>query len=107
MARLLPDLSDADLREVKSSAERRFYLASRSQLPADWSVLFSTPWIGTTLTGRRYDGEADFVLLVPNLGLLVVEVKGGGIAYDPLVGKWESRDRNGAVHAIKDPFRQA
>lgn len=107
MPRLLPDLESQELALVKSSAERRFYEACRTQLPADWTVLFSTPWIGTTPTGRKYDGEADFVLLVPTLGMLVVEVKGGGVAFDPVAGKWESVDREGERHAIKDPFRQA
>jgi hypothetical protein len=39
--------------------------------------------------------------------MLVVEVKGGGVAYDPVAGRWESVDRGGEHHAIKDPFRQA
>lgn len=107
MPRLLPDLAPGELSLVKSSAERRFYEACRAQLPPEWTVLFSTPWVGTTPSGRKYDGEADFVLLVPTLGMLVVEVKGGGVAYDPIAGRWESVDRGGERHAIKDPFRQA
>lgn len=106
MPRMLPDLSQPQLALVKSAAERRFYEACRSQLPADWTVLFSTPWVGTTPSGRKYDGEADFVLLVAGLGMLVVEVKGGGIEYDPVTGKWASVDRHGQRHVIKDPFRQ-
>lgn len=39
--------------------------------------------------------------------MLVVEVKGGGVAYDPSSGRWASVDRNGVRHDIKDPFRQA
>jgi hypothetical protein len=40
-------------------------------------------------------------------GFLTIEVKGGGIAFDAVTGKWTSVDRNRIAHAIKDPFRQA
>jgi hypothetical protein len=107
MPRLIPDLGPPELALVKSAAERRFYEAARAQLPDDWTVLFSTPWVGSTVTGRRYDGEADFVILVPGRGMLVVEVKGGGVTYNPVPGTWHSVDRKGIKHEIKDPFRQA
>lgn len=107
MPRMLPALTESDLLLVKSRAERQFYEACRDQLPTEWMVMFSTPWVGTTPTGRKHDGEADFILFVPGLGMLVVEVKGGGVTYDPGTGQWKSVDRNGLRHVIKDPFRQA
>lgn len=107
MARMLPDLSDADLKRVQSSAEQRLYVCCRDSLPASWTVLFSTAWVGTTPTGRKHDGEADFIILVEGLGVLVIEVKGGGVAYDPTRGRWQSTDRHGTRHEIKDPFSQA
>ena len=82
MGRMLPNLEPSELALVRSQAERRFYEAARAQFPTDWTVLFSTPWIGATPTGRKYDGEADFVVLAPTLGMLVVEVKGGGVGFD-------------------------
>ncbi len=107
MPRLLPELDDPQLSLVKSRAEQQFYRACRNQLPADWLVLFSTRWVGCTPSGRRHDGEADFVILVPGMGLLVVEVKGGGVVFEPVTGSWFSTDATGTRHAIKDPFRQA
>ncbi len=108
MARMVPALDMSQLALVKSAAERRFYNLCRSELPADWCVLFSTPWVGTTPSGRRYDGEADFIILAPELGLLVVEVKGGGVSYNPADGTWVSVDRHGVRHHLsKSPFRQA
>ena len=108
MARMVPSLADTELALVVSAAERRFYSLCRAQLPAEWCVLFSTPWVGTTPSGRRYDGEADFIILAPDLGLLVVEVKGGGVSYTPGDGVWVSIDRNGVKHRLsKSPFRQA
>ncbi len=107
MPRMLPELGPPELLLIKSLAERRFYQECRTQLPDNWTVLFSTPWVGTTPSGRKYDGEADFILMMPGHGFLVVEVKGGGISYDPERDQWESVDRNGTRHPIKDPFRQA
>lgn len=108
MARMVPALDESQLALVESAAERRFYNLCRSELPAEWCVLFSTPWVGTTPSGRRYDGEADFIVLAPDLGLLVVEVKGGGVSYNPADGTWVSVDRHGVRHRLnKSPFRQA
>lgn len=108
MARMVPALDESQLAVVESAAERRFYNLCRSELPAEWCVLFSTPWVGTTPSGRRYDGEADFIILAPGLGLLVVEVKGGGVSYNPADGTWVSVDRHGVRHRLsKSPFRQA
>lgn len=105
---MIPSLDEPQLALVESAAERRFYNLCRSKLPADWCVLFSTPWVGTTPSGRRYDGEADFIVLAPDLGLLVIEVKGGGVSYNPVDGTWVSVDRHGVKHRLsKSPFRQA
>ena len=50
------------------------------------------------------EGEADFVVVHPRYGILVVEVKGGRMFYCPETGQW---DRAGATHKVKDPFVQA
>ena len=47
-----------------------------SQLDDQWQVFHSVAW--QAIRGRRQgDGEADFVLLHPSFGLIVLEVKGG------------------------------
>jgi hypothetical protein len=55
--------------------ENEVLKAFKNQLPDDWVVMPSVQW---TLAKNGYvrDGEADFVVLVPNSGLVVVEVKG-------------------------------
>ena len=55
--------------------ENEVLKAFRQQLPADWVVM---PSVGWTLRKDDYvkDGEADFVVLAPGLGLVVIEVKG-------------------------------
>lgn len=64
---------------------------------------------GRDSCGAVTDNEIDLVLLVPPLGILVLEVKGGGIAcrQDPDGATWYSTDRHGIEHAIADPFLQA
>ena len=72
-------------------------------LSDDWHIFYSVAWVG--VRGKRVgDGEADFVLVHPKHGAIIVEVKGGGISVEG--GRWSSTGRSGA-HPIKDPFRQA
>ena len=72
-------------------------------LPDEYTILHSVAWQGRW--GRRFlDGEADFLVAHPR-GVLVIEVKGGGIHVEN--GRWKSRDRNGYVHDVKNPFEQA
>jgi hypothetical protein len=78
-------------------------LRSLSQLPATWRVFHSVAWQGDR-DGRQADGEADFVLLHPQHGLMIVEVKGGGI--EVVNGQWFSTNRKGR-YRIKNPFVQA
>ncbi|MBK9965403.1 MAG: hypothetical protein IPP07_11090 [Holophagales bacterium] len=39
--------------------------------------------------------------------MLVLEVKGGRIAFDGRTGAWTSTARGGTVYGIKDPFKEA
>ena len=84
-------------------SERRVYHAL-SGLPDPWRVFHSVSW-QSVRNGRQGDGEADFALLHPTYGRVVIEVKGGGIKLDG--GRWFSVDRSGSRHRIKDPFEQA
>lgn len=107
MARMIPLLSEEQLRAFPSRAEARFYEACREQLPAEIIVIYSANWIYRDVRGRLMEGEADFTLLSPTAGVIAVEVKGGGVTFDPAHGSWNSVDRNGNVNPIKDPFKQA
>lgn len=86
-----------------SAAEARMREAFET-LSRDWLVLHSVAW-QSVRGGRQSDGEADFVLIHAKHGLLVVEVKGGGIEVED--GHWSSIDRHGERHDIKNPFQQA
>ena len=87
-----------------SSAEARLEEALRDQLPEPFVVYHSASWLIKEPGQAPRDGEADFVVAHPELGIMVIEVKGGGIRRAG--GTWESVDRNGTAHRIKDPFRQ-
>jgi len=102
MARLFP--SSFPLPDDSSRWAEKVTFEAFATLSDEWSVIYSLRWFGHR-DGRSGDGEADFLLLHPRNGLLVVEVKGGS---EILVkeGEWFSRSR-GELHAIKDPFDQA
>lgn len=107
MARMIPQLDEDRLRAMQSRAEARFYAACRDQLPDEFLVIYSANWLYRDTRGRISEGEADFTLVSPILGILAVEVKGGGIHFEPQTGSWYSVDRDGNENPIKDPFRQA
>lgn len=107
MARMLPELTKEQLRDLKSRAEARFYEECRRQLPNDILVIHSASWIYKDGRDRLREGEADFTIVVPQSGIFTVEVKGGGVSFDAASGRWCSVDRNGTTHGIKNPFHQA
>ncbi|MEF2074596.1 ATP-binding domain-containing protein [Consotaella aegiceratis] len=70
-------------------------------------VFYSRPWLGLRPDGEEIDGECDFIVAHPELGMLTLEVKGGAVAYDPRTERWTSRDRWKVTHNIKNPVQQA
>lgn len=95
------------LRNELRSAERKVYDRLAAELDDSWMVFYSRPWLGLASTGEEIDGECDFVLARADSGFLALEVKGGGISYDPVADSWTSRDRWGFRHTIKNPVGQA
>lgn len=107
MARMRPELTERQLDELPSQAEARFYRACRDQLDDRIMVLHSVRFVSRNGCGIAHDGEADFIILDPASGFAVIEVKGGGITFDPVSGKWKSVDRKGTYNSIKNPIQQA
>ncbi len=62
-----------------SEGEKLVYEALH-RLSNDYVVFYSFRWLGT-ITQRRSEGEADFVVLHPSKGVLSIEVKAGDIGY--------------------------
>ncbi|MEQ9546368.1 MAG: NERD domain-containing protein [Marinobacter sp.] len=87
--------------------ENEVLKAFKAQLPEDWVVMPSVHW---TLAKNGYvrDGEADFVVLVPNSGLVVVEVKGSKGFRVEENGIWSRKEKNGSWTELKEsPPEQA
>ncbi len=93
--------------ETTSPAERELYELFRQNLSDDYVVFHGVAWQALDERGRRRDGEADFVIAHPRRGILVLEVKGGTVAYRARTATWTSTSAGGRVSPIKDPFRQA
>ena len=103
MARLLPEV---DPSQLEHTSEEPVYRALRDQLSDNFIVLHSYPWLRPWRgEGALSEGEADFVLLHPDLGMLVLEVKGGDtIRHD---GHRWFRDTANGPRQFQDPFHQA
>ncbi|PZR60227.1 MAG: hypothetical protein DLM71_10895 [Chloroflexi bacterium] len=87
-----------------SDAEERLAGVLTSHLAAPWAIYRNAAWLEKQPGREPADGEADLVVAHPELGVMVIEVKGGGVRR--VNGRWESVDRNGTAHEINDPFAQ-
>jgi hypothetical protein len=88
--------------ETKSEAEKRLYKAFQNRFPNDFCVFHSVRWLVRDPQSGAQDGETDFVIAHPQLGILVLEVKGGAIRYESAKDQWYSNDI-----PIEDPVAQA
>jgi hypothetical protein len=105
MARMVPELSQEELDEINSPAERNLYKQFKEMLDDRYLVIFQPRWILKKETARAHDGEIDFLIAHPDFGVFTLEVKGGGIGSE--AGKWFSIDRQGVKHDIRNPFVQS
>lgn len=104
MAHMYPE--NGPVKDTASGAERHIYDVLRRGLSDDYRVFHGVTWQEKEQNGAIRSGEVDFLIVHPSYGLLLLEVKGGGIDYDGVDQLWWSRDRNGEFHEIKDPFKQ-
>lgn len=103
MARIHPTSPGTDV----SLAERRVFELLAARLPDDWVVLHGRRVVVPSLDRRPpVESEADFLVLDPARGVVVLEVKGGSdIGVD--ADGWFSVDSRGNRKAIKEPAAQA
>ena len=88
--------------DTKSYAEKVLYYLFRDMPETDdWHVLHS---VRIARHPTQSQGEADFVVIIPDHGTFILEVKGGGISYEN--GVWRSKNRDGN-HIIKNPITEA
>lgn len=98
MARMIPKQPHPD---TQSQAELRLFEAFERQLSLDYTVFHSISWQLRDMRSGAQDGETDFLVVHPDYGILIVEVKGGHIRYDGVQDQWYTYNE-----PIKDPFKQ-
>ncbi|MGE5536948.1 MAG: NERD domain-containing protein [Acidobacteriota bacterium] len=101
MARMIPPAVSPET----PSSERRVFEALRlCKGSENWTVLHS---LGFSSARTGQFGEIDFLVLIPGLGMICVEVKGGRVTHRE--GLWYTQARGAAEpEALKrSPFRQA
>jgi hypothetical protein len=100
MAKLSPPYIHKD---CKSTGEKMIFdMFKKDSFTEDWIVLHS---LNLSQHTNRLYGEIDFLLLIPNAGIFVMEVKGGDVKC--IDGVWHFIDRHGNINKNKSPFNQA
>ena len=95
----LDTISEAKHLNFESLGEKIVYENLYNQL-LDGFVKWSCSYIGKNENDEAIDGECDFVIAVPNQGILFLEVKGGNIEYNAAKDQWLSTDRHGCAILI-------
>jgi hypothetical protein len=107
MAKMVPaQIPELLVIDRKRRAERFVYEALAKELSDDFVVYWSRPWHRFRPDGTGQDGEVDFVIAHPDLGVLSIEVKGGVVSCDDQ-GQWCSQSKAGVVYNISNPVFQA
>ena len=106
MAKMFPKLFPKDYEKNKPASEKKLYDAL-SGLSNDYCVFYNTTWQQINDGRPPKEGESDFIVAHPEKGIIVIEVKGGEIRYDPAYDKWTSTDFYGKTNDIKNPIQQA
>lgn len=87
--------------------EKNVVNSLQQQLPDDWVIIPNVRW---TLEKNGYvrDGEADLVVLAPEVGLVVVEIKGSREFRVGRDGIWQRKLNNGLWQSLDEsPAEQA
>ena len=100
MAVFIPSVKPEDFNN--SYGEKTVYEALRS-LNNRYTNFYSLSWVG--INENRTIGEADFVILHPDKGVLVIEVKSGEIEYKN--GEWIQTNTRTRESKRIDPLGQA
>lgn len=100
MARFYP----TDIDSFHGSEGEKAVYKSLQKLNDDYTIFYSYRWLGD-VSRWRTEGEVDFLVLHPRKGILSIEVKAGGIAYED--GRWIQINRNTGHRKKIDPLGQA
>lgn len=103
MAKMIPSVMESD---NNSWGEKKVFEALKTKLPAEYTVFHSVRWNDRNEKDTVVWGECDFTVFHPQKGILVIEVKSGGI--ECVNDHWTYiRTDNGERHDMKNPMKQA
>lgn len=105
MAVMIPDV---DVRNSSAeTGERLVFEALRRGLDERYRVYHHVCFLDRDerRKGTLREGEVDFLIFHPEQGLLIVEVKGGGISHER--GQWFTHNPRGTVQLKQSPLEQA
>jgi len=99
--------SSLEYSEVQSHVEPKLFKLFEDNLDNEYTVLYGVSWYlpnsETQNTGNN--GEADFVIIHPKKGIIIIEAKTGKLKYSPKTGKWEIE--GSGQRKKESPLRQA
>ncbi len=100
----MPKMIPARMGDDNPSAAEKKVFAGFAAMPDtdNWTILHS---VGIAKHPTQSQGEADFVVIIPEKGTFTLEVKGGSIYRDRAI--WYSQNRFGISNAINDPVKEA
>lgn len=102
MALMIPQTMEED---NNSFGERQVFEALK-RLPDEYTVFHSVRWNDRNKKNTVVYGESDFTVFHPGKGIIVIEVKSGGIECANNTWTYVRTD-NGERHAMKNPLKQA
>jgi len=87
-------------------ASEKKVIDALGKLPNSYTIFHGVNWLNLNPKAKQRVGETDLIILHPKYGILVVEIKGGGIRVEG--GDWYSVDRYGDSHRLsRSPALQA
>ncbi|MEH2265080.1 nuclease-related domain-containing protein [Nostoc sp.] len=98
MATIIPEKLSST---TKSNAEKKLFHIFAKNLSDDYIVFHGAWWQHIKYVVQ--DREADFIIVHPQKGILIIEVKGGTISYDAVNMAWYTNDKKMKI----SPFIQA
>lgn len=89
-----------------SYGEKQVFEALKTKLGPEYVVFHSVRWNDIYSAKRTIWGESDFTIFHPKKGIVVIEVKSGGVEYDGNSWMYVRTD-NHKRYSMKNPLKQA
>jgi hypothetical protein len=98
MAKMFPEIPN--FLDICSHTQQYLYRLLKKNLSDEFTVFHAVKWQVKNFKGEVQDGQTDFIIVSPNLGILILNIQGGNVQWNE--PQWYSDDQ-----PIPDPFSQA